>query len=123
MANQPSEVRRNEINVEIGAPCDRVWRALAGDLAQRGGHVHVAIQEPPRHLRLEIGSPLGGAQTLDYRLSPLSDSDTLVVGSVSTRGAWHTIKRLLSFGRIDAAYLHNVAVGLANLQAHLEGRD
>jgi hypothetical protein len=40
---------------------------------------------------------------------------------VHSSGPFYSIKRLLSFGRLDQEYLHAVAIGLENLRKHLEG--
>lgn len=111
------------VTVEIAVSRERVWAALAGDLRERGRHVEITVQDAPQHLRLVLRPRLGEEQTLDYSLQPLGDNITAVTAAVHTRGARYTLKRLLSFGRIDDGYLDAVAVGLSNLQTQLEDEE
>ncbi|HLZ72990.1 MAG TPA: hypothetical protein VKV26_24065 [Dehalococcoidia bacterium] len=112
---------RQELTVEVAASRDAVWRALAGDLAKRGGHVEVLVEQPAEALRLVVAAGAGERFALDYRLDVLGPEDTAVIAAIEPSGPRYLLKRLLSFGAVDRGYLDALAVGLANLQSHLEG--
>jgi len=111
---------RQELTVEIGAPRDDVWAALAGDLVHRGDHVDVVGQEPPVSLQIVVRSAPGEQYTLWYRLDALDARHTAIVAAIEPVGWRYTLKRLFSFGTVDRGYLDAIAVGLANLRARLE---
>ncbi|GEM_PF-1844398 len=112
---------RQELTAEVAASRDVVWRALAGDLAQRGEHVRVLIERPAEALRLMVAAGAGERFALEYRLDALGPEHTAVVAAIDPAGPRYLLKRLFSFGAVDRGYLDALAVGLANLQEHLEG--
>ena len=112
---------KQELTVEIAAPRDQVWKALLGDLAERGGHVRVFEQRGPDRLRLLVRASAGERTALDYRLNQLDSANTAVLASIEPSGPFYVVKRLLSFGNVEQGYLDALAAGLSNLQRHFEG--
>ncbi|HZQ36393.1 MAG TPA: hypothetical protein VFD32_10695 [Dehalococcoidia bacterium] len=112
---------RQELTAEVAAPRDAVWAALAVDLAQRGAHVRVLLERPDEALQLVVAAGPGERFALEYRLDRLGPEHTAVVAAIAPAGPRYLLKRLLSFGAVDRGYLDALAVGLANLQQHLEG--
>lgn len=114
---------RQELTAEVAAPRYAVWAALAGDLAQRGAHVRVLLERPDEALRLLVAAGPGERFALEYRLDRLGPEHTAVVAAIVPAGPRYLLKRILSFGAVDRGYLDALAVGLANLQQHLEGSE
>jgi hypothetical protein len=114
---------RQVLTADIAADRASVWAALQRDLSFRGNHVTILTELPPTELRILVRSALGERLQLSYALSEVDEFNTIVVAAVEPAGAGYTLKRLLSFGAVDHGYLHALAIGLANLQAHLEGGD
>ncbi len=112
---------RQELTAEVAAPRAAVWAALARDLAHRGAHVRVLLERPDEALQLIVAAGPGERFALEYRLDRLGPQHTAVVASIDPAGPRYLLKRLLSFGAVDRGYLDALAVGLANLQQHLEG--
>jgi hypothetical protein len=112
---------RQELTAEVTAPRAAVWAALASDLARRGEHVRVLLEQPDEALQLVVAAGLGERFALEYRLERLGPEQTAVIAAIAPAGPRYLLKRLLSFGAVDRGYLDALAVGLANLQEHLEG--
>jgi hypothetical protein len=114
---------RQELTIEIGAPRDAVWAALRNDLDHRGDHVRVLVDHAPAELEIQVHAGPGERLTLRYELIPLDETNTAVRATVAPAGPGYLVKRLLTFGALDRGYLDALAVGLANLQRHLEGEE
>ncbi len=112
---------QQELTVEIGAAREAVWTALRRDLDQRGEHVRVLVDRVPAELEILVQAGPGERMTLRYELVALDDANTAVHATIDAAGPGYAVKRLLSFGAVDRGHLNALAVGLANLQRHLEG--
>jgi len=113
---------RQELTAEVAAIRQVVWDALALDLSRRGNHVDVLLEREPEELRIRVRPGPGETYLLVYQLRVLDDDLTAVQASIDPAGVRYVLKRLLSFGAVDRAYLDAVAVGLANLQDHVQPR-
>ena len=114
---------RQELTAEVSAGIEAVWEALAGDLARRGEHVLVLEERAPAALRLAVYTGPGERLLLDYELARLDESNTAVHVAIEPRGVRYALKRLLSLGAVDRGYLETLAIGLQNLQEHLDRTD
>jgi hypothetical protein len=112
---------RQELTAEVASSLERVWEALVGDLAQGGDHVRVVERERPFRLRLDVRHGAGERLLLSYELSTLDDANTAVRATIEPVGPRYLLKRAVTFGSVDRGYLDVLAVGLQNLQVHLEG--
>ena len=111
---------KQELTVEVAAARQLVWDALVSELGERGDHVEIRLQQAPDALQLVVRPAPGERYTLGYRLEALGPGQTAVAAAIEPAGPRYLFKRLLSFGAVDRGYLDALAVGLANLQAHLE---
>lgn len=111
---------KQELTAEVAAARQAVWDALAGELSGRGDHVEIVVQRAPEELRLVVRPAPGERYALGYRLAALGVEQTAVAASIEPAGPRYVFKRLFSFGAVDRGYLDALAVGLANLQAHLD---